>query len=230
MHTLPGGSDMKLILSGLLTLGLGAAASLAIQRGPDGPTGTPAAADQAAVVRGTNRFGLELYARLRQREGNLFLSPYSISAALAMTSAGARGRTLEQMANTLHLPEQERLHPAVADLIREVNGEGKEKRGYQLSTANALWGQKGYPFLPEFLKLTRRHYGAGLHEVDFAGATEQARRTINAWVEKETRDRIKELLKPGVITGDARLVLTNAIYFKGDWASQFKKDRTREEP
>src|SRR5947209_8005102 len=196
MHTLPGGSDMKLILAGLLTLGLGAAASLAIQRGPDGPTGTPAAADQAAVVRGTNRFGLELYARLRQGEGNRFLSPYSISAALAMTSAGARGRTLEQMASTLHLPEQGQLHPA-----------------------NALWGQKGYPYKQDFLELTRKHYGAGLRQVDFAGATEQARQAINAWVEEQTQDKIKELLKPRVLTGDTRLVLTNAIYFKGDWAS-----------
>src|SRR4051812_22079724 len=199
MHTLPGGSDMKLILSGLLTLGLGAAASLAIQRGPDGPTGTPAAADQAAVVRGTNRFGLELYARLRQGEGNRFLSPYSISAALAMTSAGARGRTLEQMASTLHLPEQGQLHPAMAALIREVNGEGKAKRSYRLSTANALWGQKGYPYKQDFLELTRKHYGAGLRQVDFAGATEQARQAINAWVEEQTQDKIKELLKPRVL-------------------------------
>src|SRR3712207_4148327 len=126
---------MKFILAGLLTLALGAAASLAARHVPGGSTDTPAAADKAAVAQGNNRFGLELYARLRQGEGNLFLSPYSISAALAMTSAGARGRTLEQMASTLHLPEQGQLHPAMADLIHEVNGEGKGKRGYQLSTA-----------------------------------------------------------------------------------------------
>src|SRR3954451_8348473 len=100
-------------------------------------------------------------------------------AALAMTPAGARDRTLEQMASTLHLPEQGQLHPAMAALIREVNGEGQGKRGYQLSMANALWGQQGYPFRPDFLELTRKHYGAGLRQVDFAGATEQARRAIN---------------------------------------------------
>src|SRR4051794_4446816 len=105
---------VRRILAGLLvllTLGLGVA------RGAD----EPAAADRAAVVRGNNRFALELYARLRQGEGNLFLSPYSISAALAMTSAGARGRTLEQMTSTLHLPEQGQLHPAMADLIHHAD-------------------------------------------------------------------------------------------------------------
>src|SRR3954447_7374158 len=125
----PRSPTMRRILAGLLvllTLGLGVA------RGADGP----AAADRGAVVRGGNRFAVELYARLRQGEGNLFLSPYSISTALAMTSAGARGPTLEQMTSTLHLPGPERLHPAMAGLIREVRGAGREMRGYQLSTAN----------------------------------------------------------------------------------------------
>src|SRR5204862_192485 len=103
------------------------------------------------------------------------------------------------------------------------------KRGYQLSTANRLWGMKGYGFRPEFLKATKDHYGAGLEELDF-GKEEPARKTINAWVEKETNDKIKDLIKPGMLDVDTRLVLTNAIYFKGDWVSQFKKDRTKDEP
>jgi serpin B len=183
-----------------------------------------------AVVKGNTQFGLELFGQLRQQEGNLFYSPYSISTALAMTYAGARGETAAEMAKTLHfaLP-QEQLHPAFGQIVKQINGDGS-KRGYQLSTANALWGQKGYPFLPDFLSLTRTNYGAGLKEVDFANATEQARQTINAWVEKETQDKIKELLKVGILTPDTRLVLTNAIYFKGSWASQFKKDQTRPEP
>src|SRR5262249_43160892 len=113
--------------------------------------------------------------------------------------------------------------------IKRINGDDK-KRGYQLSTANALWGQKDYGFLPAFLKLTKEHYGAGLNEVDFVGATEQARKTINTWVEKETKDKIKDLIKEGILDTDTRLVLTNAIYFKGDWASQFKKDLTKDAP
>jgi serpin B len=147
-----------------------------------------------------------------------------------MTYAGARTETADQMAKTLHFPlGQERLHPTFAALQQELNAPGK-KRGYELSVANALWGQKGYGFLPQFLQVTRDNYGAGLNEVDFVRATEEARKTINAWVEKETKDKIKELLKPGVLDVDTRLVLTNAIYFKGDWAKQFKKDQTRDEP
>jgi len=187
------------------------------------------AADTRAVVSGDTTFAFDLYAQLRSKDGNLFFSPYSISAALAMTSAGARGQTLDEMTKTLHFPPQDRLHPAFKALTDGINGDPGVKRGYQLSTANALWGQKDFGFRAEFVKLTRDDYGAGLREVNF-GDEAAARRTINAWVEKETHDKIKDLIKPGMLTVDTRLVLTNAIYFKGDWASQFKKDRTRDEP
>jgi len=187
-------------------------------------------ADKKAVVKGNTAFALELYAKLKEQQGNLFLSPFSISTALAMTYAGARGQTAAQMARVLHFElDSQRLHPTFRSLDHELRSGGKE-RGYELSVANALWAQKGYGFLKQFLDLTRANYGAGLREVDFARATETARRTINAWVEKETRDKIKELLKPGVLKPLTRLVLTNAIYFKGNWASQFDKKRTRNEP
>ena len=193
----------------------------------------PAAkANVPAVARDDNQFALDLYAQLRGREGNLFFSPYSISTALAMTRAGARGDTAAEMDKVMHfaLP-QEKLNPAFGALIRQVNGDPADtKRGYQLSTANALWAQKGYEFKPDFLTITKEDYGAGLNEVDFKTAAEQARQTINAWVEKQTRDKIKDLLHQGDLTEYTRLVLTNAIYFKGDWASQFKKDRTKDAP
>ena len=188
-------------------------------------------ADRAAVVRGDNAFALDLYAKARGQDGNLFFSPYSISTALAMTRIGARGDTATEMDRTLHftLP-QDKLNPAFGALVKQINGDPADaKRGYQLSTANALWGQKGYPFKADFLKATRDNYGAGLNDVDF-GAAEQARQTINAWVEKETHDKIMDLIAKGVLDTDTRLVLTNAIYFKGDWASQFKKDLTHDEP
>jgi serpin B len=186
--------------------------------------------DVAAVVKGNNQFAFELYGQLRPKDGNLFFSPNSVSTALGMTYAGARGETAAEMAKTLHFTlGQDRLHPAFATLLEQLNAGGK-KRGYQLRVANALWGQKGYGFTKDFLTLAQKNYGAGLHEVDFAGATEQARKTINAWVEKQTEDKIKELIKEGMLDSLTRLVLTNAIYFKGDWASQFKKDLTREEP
>jgi serpin B len=207
-------------------LALTAACAPAVEKGDD------LKADRAAAAKGNREFALDLYAKLRGEEGNLFFSPYSISTALAMTRAGARGDTAAEMDKTLHFTlEGEKLHAAFGSLVKEANGDPSDKkRGYQLSTANALWGQKGYPFQADFLKLTKDNYGAGLNDVDFAGATEQARKTINAWVEKETQDKIKELIKEGVLDTDTRLVLTNAIYFKGDWASQFKKDRTKDEP
>jgi serpin B len=187
-------------------------------------------ADVAAVTEGDNQFALDLYAQLRGQEGNLFVSPYSISTALAMTRAGARGDTAAEMDKVMHftLP-QDKLNPTLGAIIHQLNGDADAKRGYQLSTANALWGQKGYPFNDAFLKLAKDDFGGGLNDVDFKGATEQARQTINAWVEKQTHDKIKELLQKGILTEDTRLVLTNAIYFKGDWASQFKKDATRNE-
>jgi serpin B len=182
--------------------------------------------DVGALVKGNNAFALDLYQQLRAQDGNLFLSPYSISAALAMTSAGARGDTLAEMEKALRFPAQEKLRPAFADLIKQINGDPKAKRAYELRTANKLWGQKNYDFNADFLKTTADTYGAGLEVVDFIGATEAARKTINGWVEKETNDKIKDLLKPGILTVDTRLVLTNAIYFKGDWQFQFKKDKT----
>jgi serine protease inhibitor len=185
-------------------------------------------ADTGAVVRGNTAFGLDLYGQLRSRSGNLFLSPFSISTALGMTYAGMRNRTAEQTAKALYftLPPAE-LHAAFGKLQRALNAGDPAKRGYELSVANALWGQKGYPWKNEFLELTKENYGAGLIEVDFAAA-EEARKTINAWVEKQTRDKIKDLIPSGVLDALTRLVLTNAIYFKGNWDRQFKKDFTRD--
>jgi serpin B len=222
---------LKVGALGLLGLGMNRFGALICASTPNGIfKRADRKTDVAAVVKGNDQFAFDLYARLRDKPGNLFFSPQSISTALAMTYAGARSETADEMARTLHftLPN-ERLHPAFHALIEELNGAGK-KRGYQLSVANALWGQKGYHFRKDFLELTRKNYGAGLREVDFAGNTEAARQTINAWVEKETNNKIKDLLQSGVLDSLTRLVLTNAIYFKGDWDRQFHKDATRKEP
>jgi serpin B len=194
-----------------------------------------ASADPSAeLVRGNNGFALDLYGRLRSGDGNRFFSPWSISAALAMTYAGARGPTAAEMAKTLHFdlpPAQldEAFHHLIADLhSRNTPRAGStEEPNVQLVTANALWAQAGYRLLPDFLKRIEQNYGGGLHTVDFRDATEAARQTINAWVEEQTRDKIKELLKPGVLKGLTRLVLTNAIYFKALWAAPFKAANTR---
>lgn len=186
------------------------------------------AEDKTAVARDSNQFALDLFGKL-DKQANLFFSPSSISTALAMTYAGARGQTAEQMAKVLHLNlNSERLHPAFATLSWEMQGQGKPS-GCRLNIANALWGHKDTTFLPDFLQRVKDNYGAGLQQVDFS-KIEDARRTINDWVAQQTADKIKDLLHPGDITRDARLVLTNAIYFKGDWQRPFKGDATFDQP
>ena len=179
-----------------------------------------------SVIKANNQFAFDLYSKYKSKEGNIFYSPYSISSALAMTYAGARNNTAAQMENVLHfnLP-QDQLHTAFSNLMQDLYASPKED-GYQLSIANALWGQKGYPFLDEFLNRIEESYKGGFNEVDFAGATEQSRQIINKWIEGKTKDKIKDLLSPGDINSLTTLVLTNAIYFKGTWDSSFKKQRT----
>lgn len=180
------------------------------------------------LVEGNTAFACDLYAKLKDQPGNLFFSPYSISTALAMTYGGARGETEAQMAKTLRFPfGGETLHACFGELQGGLKGD-RGKDGYELAVANRLFGQKGHRFLDPFLALNRDRYGAPLEALDFAKDTEGARKTINSWVEERTKDKIRELLKPGVLDADTRLVLTNAIYFKGDWASAFDKKATRD--
>ena len=188
------------------------------------PSPTP---DQAAVVEGNNAFAVDLYAQLRKQNGNLFFSPESISTAFAMAYAGAHGTTAAQMAATLHftLPP-DKLHPAMGALLAGLNG---AHSGYQLHVAESLWAEKDFTFLDDFLKLTSSDYAAGFQRVDFKGSPEGARATINQWVEGKTEDKIKDLLPAGSVTPATRLVLTNAIYFKGDWQAQFDKAQTKDE-
>ncbi|MGO9114672.1 MAG: serpin family protein [Thermoguttaceae bacterium] len=186
--------------------------------------------DSAAIVRGDNQFAVNLYAQLeREQSGkDLFFSPTSISVALAMTAAGARGPTQSEMAEALHLDANfEQAHAHYHRLLEQWNAVG-EKRAYQLRVANRLWGQKGYPVRPEFLALTRQQYGAEMLLLDFAAA-EAARREINEWVEQQTNGKIKDLIPPGSIGAMTRLVLTNAVYFKANWLQPFDKQNTREE-
>jgi serpin B len=184
------------------------------------------------IVAGNTNFACGLYAKLHGQQGNLFFSPYSISTALAMTSVGARGPTELQMAKTLQFPTgtgNENFHKEFTSIIRQLNQAGA-KGGFELVVANALWGQKDYKFLPDFLSLVKTNYDGDLQQVDFVGQTETARKTINDWVESKTKDKIKELIKQGTLDSMTRLVLTNAIYFKGKWASQFKPEQTMQEP
>ena len=182
--------------------------------------------DTDSIAKGNNSFAFDLYKQLRSEEGNIFISPLSIRTALAMTYGGARGDTALQMADVLYFSlDQEKFHADMGALLGDLKESGS-KGIYELYIANALWGQRGYEFLDEFLKLIRKNYDSRLRRVDFISATEQARETINAWVERKTKGKIRNLIQKGIISYLTRLVLTNAIYFKANWKTQFKEEDT----
>jgi len=177
------------------------------------------------LVRENNSFALDLYQQLRNEEGNLFFSPFSISTALAITYAGARNETAAEMAQVLHFSQEgEHLHKNFATILSDVQTEC----GEQVSIANRLWAQKGINFQEEFVNITKNQYQAPIAEVDFISESESARQKINNWVAQETQEKIQELIGKGLLNVDTRLVLTNAIYFKGDWALPFRENNTRE--
>lgn len=183
--------------------------------------------DAKAVAGGSNGFGLSLYGKLKEKDGNLAFSPASVSTAMAMVYAGAKGETATEMAGAMHFGmEPERLHPSFGEWLRGLNG--GEERPYQLSVANALWMEEGEKLLESFTKLLEEQYGAGARTLDFASG--QARQTINAWVSDHTGGKINDLLQPPLPSPGTSMVLTNAVYFKGDWAQPFPKSATKDEP
>jgi serpin B len=186
---------------------------------------------EAILVKDNNAFALDLYQRLRKSsDGNIFFSPYSISTALAMTYAGARGNTEKQMAKTLRFSlDQKRLHPAFSDIESKLN-KLQEAGNVELSIANSLWPQQSYKFLAEYISLVKKYYGVSITPVDYKRACEVTRNRINRWGESKTHDKIRNLIQPGVLNPLTRLVLVNAIYFKGNWESQFKTDLTKDAP
>jgi len=202
----------------------------AAQAAPPPRKNAQLAVDTRRLAEATNQFALELYGKLREpSDGNLFLSPASISTALSMTYGGAAGETAEQMKTVLHLDlPQEKLFPALAQLAGELTA--ARQPGLEISLANRLWGQQTFGFRPEYLTLTRDTFGAELTPLDFVRNSDESRTTINDWVAKQTKDRIKDLIPPGAINSMTRLVLTNAIYFKGDWQAPFTAEQTKPAP
>ena len=191
-------------------------------------------ADLSTLVDGNSVFALNLYQLLKNKDGNLFYSPYSISEALAMTYSGARTETEKQMASAMqYLIGQEKLHSVFNYLDLELakrgqGAKGIDQKGFRLNLINAIWGQKDFKFRTEYLDLLAQHYGAGLRILDFIKAAEPSRQTINQWVNDQTEGKIKDLLPQGSVNELTRLVLTNAIYFNAAWASQFEKGATTE--
>jgi serpin B len=180
-----------------------------------------------ALADASNRFAFELFANLCNASGggNLLFSPYSISAAFAMAFEGATGLTAEEMASVFHFPTDDQTRrSSFASLYNRLN---IDNGGYSLHTANAVWPQRGYPILKEYIDTISNYYRGKVSAVDFAGATEQARRTINEWVSGQTNGKIKELFPPGSLGVSTELAITNAIYFKGSWMMKFDKSKTK---
>lgn len=197
----------------------------------DVPAATPA--ERSSFAKASNAFAADLYRELAAPPGNLFYSPASLSTALAMTWLGARGETRDQMTKVLHFGDVPGADPSAltssaARLLVSLND--PTHTDYTLSVVNRLFGEKTYGFDTGFLDITHKQFGAELAPMDFKNAFEPARVDINGYVAKSTRDKIKNLIPPGGIDADVRLVLVNAIYMNADWSEPFDKVGTHKAP
>jgi serpin B len=193
-------------------------------------TTTPASADPTQFATEIDAFNSDLYAKLKTQKGNIFYSPTSIEVALAMAAAGAHGDTATQMQTVLHLPSDATIANAAAFQFLSAWSPPSPENGPTLVIANRLWGQSDYAFQPDYLQTTRNSYGAELGKVDYKNASEKARSTINDWVAQITNQKILNLIPSGALSKTTRLVLTNAVYFKGTWVTAFEKTATKPAP
>jgi serine protease inhibitor len=222
---------LSVILIILLIIGGAAGAAVYLGYFPFPPTQPPAADGTGSAPQGmndiitaNNQFSFDLYKELSKSEENIFFSPYSISSALAMTYEGAKGKTADEMKAVFHFPDSNILRPNFAAVYNDINSGSTD---YQLRTGNALWVQKDYPLLADYASTVEKYYGGKAANLDFMKETESSRQTINSFIEQQTNNRIKDLIPKGMVDPMTRLVLTNAIYFKGTWKWEF--DDTLEE-
>ncbi|MDD5143996.1 serpin family protein [Methanoregula sp.] len=228
------GALVSLIITALVVAGCTGPAQ---QAGPGvvitpspSPAATGTSGDVGSVAEANNRFAFDLYPALAglpdNASKNIFCSPFSISTALAITGEGANGKTVDEIFSVLHLPKDSATRrTGFAGLNAAINNASAD---YTLRTANALWAEKTYAFLPSYTGTARQYYSAEATNLDFIRAPEESRSTINRWVEEKTEEKIRDLLPQGSITPLTRLVITNAIYFKGTWARQFDVNLTRD--
>ncbi|XP_070603259.1 leukocyte elastase inhibitor-like [Erythrolamprus reginae] len=176
-----------------------------------------------------SQFALDLFQKLSEAHPtrNVFFSPLSLSSALAMVVLGARGNTASEILKILHFDDVEDLHPVFHTLNAKIN---RSNAPYRLKLANRLYGEKTFNFLSDFLTGTQNLYGAELSTVDFSNAPHEAKKEINQWVEQQTEGKIPELLSEGSINAMTKLVLVNAIYFKGNWEEPFEEGNTKDKP
>lgn len=203
------------------------------------PEGSAAGPDSAVIAsapggeaRGGNQFAFDLYGKLSASgTGNVFFSPVSISTALGMVYAGARGQTAKQFVDVLHFDaDQAKQNAAMHKLLGQLNGSWLDLRPYDLTVANGIWGQRGYNFKKDFLSVLKGDYGAGLREADFIMDPAGAARSINAWVKDQTHGRIIGSLDQGDLDPATRMLMADVVYFKGQWTSQFEKSTTKDLP
>ncbi|MCV6639275.1 serpin family protein [Candidatus Albibeggiatoa sp. nov. NOAA] len=190
------------------------------------------AAEMQKLVNANGHFALDIYAQLRNQQGNLFFSPYSISTALAMSYAGAKSTTAQQMANTLHFSDIDDVHNAYKKLQSTLNQ--LQQGGHtKLNTVNAIWYEQTYTVQPTYQALIENNYATPdeiiLNKADFHNQAQQVRQQINQWVEAKTQNKIKDLLKPNTIKSDTVAALVNAIYFKSAWLHAFKSSATQKQ-
>ena len=188
----------------------------------------PAEGDLKTIVAGNNQFCFNLYKSLAEKEsGNIFYSPFSVTMAMAMVFEGARGWVAGEIQQVFQFSEDTKVRQeSFYSMYQQLN---RKDAKYKLNIANALWVEKDYRLLTEYLKTIEKYYDGYATNVDFIGATEQARQTINKWVENRTNNKIKNLFPVGSLQSSTRLIITNAIYFKGTWVKQFDKKLTAEE-
>jgi len=192
------------------------------------PESKPKLSDIKNVVDANNQFALDYYSKLKSKDsGNIFFSPFSISSAFVMTYEGAKSETAEEMRSVFYFPEDSNLRRTeYASIFDELN---KGDKKYKLSSANALWAQQDYQFSKDYFDNVEKYYSGKATNLDFKKDPEGSRITINSWVENQTNEKIKDLIPSGLINTMTKLVLTNAIYFKGEWVQEFNQEDTKEE-
>jgi len=179
------------------------------------------------ITENNNLFALDLYKKISNNQENLFYSPYSISTALAMTYAGARGITEKEMSTVMHFPANNaEFYNKYNEVLKNINALNNGST-VNIYTANSVWAQMNFKFRDEFLEIIKNNFNSSINLVDFIKETENSRIQINKWVETQTNEKIKELIKPGLIDYLTRMVLVNAIYFKADWETAFDKQQTQ---
>jgi serpin B len=186
----------------------------------------PDAGQQVSTDTGSVEFANRIFGSCADKDDNLFLSPHSIRTALQMTYEGASGATASEMRKVLHLsPDNQQRRQSQLAIAAQIN---RPNDAYQLSSVNAIWVEQTARLVPEFEGLVKQTYGGSVKQVDFLHKAEDSRLVINAWVEEKTNERIKNLIPPNSLTPVTRMVLTNAIYFKGTWQKAFDKDLSYE--